>query len=486
MAVAMRRSPAGFSLRQIRRVGSRLGWGVTDQAASSLTNFLLNIFVARSLGAEQFGAFTLAYVTYGFALNASRGLAIEPLLVRFSGTSRRTWRHAASGSTGTALLVGVVSGICALAVGAIIGGTTGLAFLGLGLMLPGLMLQDSWRYAFFAAGKGQQALINDILWAVVEIPVLLALKATGHVNVFWFVIAWGAGAGAGAVFGVVQSWAVPGFKRAFSWLGTHRDLGPRFLAENCGGNAADTLRSYTVSSFLGLVPVGYMQSANVLMGPFRILTYGIGLMTIPEAAALLRRAPKKAVLYCVAVSVGQSVLGILWTVALLIGLPLGLGHLVLGVLWGNTYPLVLPTALTVIAGCANAGAGTGLHAMGAAKRSLRVALATGLLSLSLAFVGVLLNSMMITLYLVAVANWTGAMLSWLQFGRALRESGISGSPGRHRRPASGHFPRLRPAKRVQDTPATVAPVSRPVARDSYGREIGQGMPHAARPGEERS
>ena len=76
-------------------------------------------------------------------------------------------------------------------------------------MLPGLMLQDSWRYAFFAARIGHHALMNDVLWAVVEIPVLLILKATGHVNVFWFVIAWGAGAAAGAVFGAFQARAVP-------------------------------------------------------------------------------------------------------------------------------------------------------------------------------------------------------------------------------------------------------------------------------------
>src|SRR5215469_7342031 len=98
--------------RQVRRMGARLSWGVADQGVSSLTNFVLNIFVARSLGAEQFGAFSLAYVTYGVAINASRGLSIEPLLVRFSATDMKTWRRAASGSTGTALLVGLATGTC--------------------------------------------------------------------------------------------------------------------------------------------------------------------------------------------------------------------------------------------------------------------------------------------------------------------------------------------------------------------------------------
>jgi hypothetical protein len=72
----------------------RLGWGVADQVVSSVTNFAVSIYVVRTLGAVQFGAFGLAYVTYGFALNASRGLATDPLMVRFSGTDLPTWRRA--------------------------------------------------------------------------------------------------------------------------------------------------------------------------------------------------------------------------------------------------------------------------------------------------------------------------------------------------------------------------------------------------------
>ena len=61
---------------------------------SSISNFAVNIYIARTLGSVQYGAFSLAYVTYGFALNASRGLATDPLLVRFSGTDLPTWRRA--------------------------------------------------------------------------------------------------------------------------------------------------------------------------------------------------------------------------------------------------------------------------------------------------------------------------------------------------------------------------------------------------------
>jgi O-antigen/teichoic acid export membrane protein len=370
------------------------------------------------LGAEQFGAFTLAYVTYGVANNVSRGLAIEPLLVRFSGTKMQTWRRATAGSTGTALLVGLATGTCALTAGIVVGGTTGLAFLGLGLMLPVLMLQDSWRYAFFAVGLGRHAFINDVLWVVVQVPLLLLLKATGHANVFWLILAWGAGAAVGAVVGAFQARTVPSLGRALSWMKVHRDLGPRFLAENVGSSASSTLQSYALSSLLGLESVGYMQSANVLMGPFKILSFGVGMITIPDAAVLMRRAPRKAVQYCAAVSIGQVALAVVWTVVLLIGLPLGLGQLMLGGLWKHAYPLVLPTALAVIAGSAASGASLGLHAMGAAKRSLNVAVISAALSLALTLTGAALGSMLLALYLSAGASFVAAVLYWVQLRRA--------------------------------------------------------------------
>ena len=154
----------------LRRVARRFGWGLADQAMSSVSNAAVSFYVARELGATEFGAFSLAYVTYAFALNASRGLATDPLVVRFSNADHATWRRAVAQSSGTSLMVGLVTGACALAVAAALDGTVKLAFLALGLTLPGLMLQDSWRYAFFAVGRGRQAFLNDTIWTLSRCP----------------------------------------------------------------------------------------------------------------------------------------------------------------------------------------------------------------------------------------------------------------------------------------------------------------------------
>ena len=431
-----------LSWRLVRQASHRLTWGIADQAMCSLTNFLLTIYVARTLGAAQFGAFSLAYVTYGFAINASRGLSIEPLLIRFSGTDVRTWRRAAAGSTGTALLVGLAAGVCAFAAAALIGGTTGLAFLALGLTLPALLLQDSWRYAFFALGRGYHAFINDTVWAAVMLPSLVIVHMSGRANVFWFILAWGAGAIAGSAIAPLQARVVPNLAAAVRWLSRHRDLGPRYLAENTGGNSSDTLRSYGVSYILGVAAVGYIQAANVLMGPFKIIFLGISLITMPEAARLLRRSPGHLPLFCAAVSAALTLLSLAWGAVLLVALPRGLGHVMLGSLWRPTYPLVLPATLTIMSGCASTGALLGLHALGAARRSLRAVILTSALVVACALVGAVTGGTLGTMRYAAAASWLGTLVSWWQLRQALRESDTvpvpvwlwpNRSAGRHRR-----------------------------------------------------
>jgi O-antigen/teichoic acid export membrane protein len=431
--------------QQARQIGRRMSWALADQVMSSMTNFLLSAYIARTLGAEQFGAFSLAYVTYGFANNASRGLSIEPLLIRFSGSELKRWKRATGGCTGTALLVGLYIGTLALIIGSLMGGTTGRAFVALGLMLPGLLLQDSWRFCFFAVRRGRQAFLNDTVWAIVQVPILVGLKMTGHANVFCFIVAWGAGAYAGAIYGMFQARVLPRLLGATSWLILHRDLGPRYLVENAGNNAADTVRQYSVSSILGLTVIGEMNAANVLLGPFRILLYGLGMITIPEAANILRTSPKRLPTFCLAVSAGLTLAALAWGVALLVTMPLGLGHLMLGATWVPAYPLVLPTVLTVAGNCAAAGAGVGMHALGAARRSLRAAILTSAVILPFAIVGALVAGVYGTMYLAAAAAWLTTAVSWWYFRQAMRESRTVPVPrwlwphrgGRHQRAVQG-------------------------------------------------
>jgi O-antigen/teichoic acid export membrane protein len=420
-SVAVAKLPTA-ALWRVARLGiRRMGWGVADQAMSSISNFAVNIYIARSLGAVQYGAFALAYVTYGFALNASRGLATDPLLVRFSATDVPTWRQAVRRCTGTAATVGLVTGSIVLVAALLLSGTARMAFLALGLTLPGLLLQDSWRFSFFALGRGSQAFLNDAVWAVTLIPALVLLRETGHADVFWFVFAWGAAATVGAAIGPLQAKVVPSLSRAWEWVYRHRDLGTRYLAEGTANSASSQLRNYGIAFILSLGALGYVQAANTLMGPFMVIFFGMGLVTLPEAARILRRSPRHLPVFCLMVSGGLALLGLAWGIVLLIALPRGLGQAMLGSLWRPTYPLVWPATLLVLGGCVSAGAGTGLHALGAARRSLRAMVLGSALFVVCGIGGALVAGAGGTMYGAAIASWIGAVMFWLQLRTALRE-----------------------------------------------------------------
>jgi O-antigen/teichoic acid export membrane protein len=420
---------AAATWRLIKNACQRLSWGVADQGMSSLSNFAVNIYIAHTLGAAQYGAFGLAYVTYGFALNASRGLATDPFLVRFSGTDIPTWRRAVTKCTGTAATVGLISGAIVLVAAVLLSGSARLAFLALGLTMPGLMLQDSWRYAFFALGRGSQAFLNDTVWTLTLIPALVLLRATGHANVFWFVFAWGAAASVAAAIGPLQARVAPRLTGAWEWVYRHRDLGPRYLAEGTAQNAAGLLRNYSVGVILGLASVGYIQAATTLMGPFMVIFFGMGLVTLPEAARILRRSPRHLPLFCLLVSGGLSVLALAWGIILLVALPRGLGQLMLGDIWKPTYPLVWPTLISILGACASTGVGTGLHALGAARRSLSAMVTGSALSVILSIAGTFVDGVYGAMVGAAVAAWIMALLFWRQFGRAMRERLSPPSPG---------------------------------------------------------
>ena len=426
-------SPWNLVAKAIRR----LGWGVVDQAVSSLTNFAVSIYIVRALGATQFGAFSLAYVTYGFALNASRGLSTDPLMVRFSGVSTRKWRNAVGDCTGNALTVGVVAGIFVLAASLLLTGATRSAFVALGVTLPGLMLQDSWRFSFFAGARGRDAFLNDSIWGVTLVPALIILGATHHADVFTFTLAWGATGGIGALAGIAQARLLPRPGMAWKWLREHSDLGTRYLLEGTSSSVVLQIRGYAIGAILGLASVGYIQAAVTLMGPMTILNLGMGLVTIPEGARVLRRSPRKLPMFCVLVSAGLALAGLAWGTVLLVAVPRGLGGWLLHSAWGPVYPLVLPQVFYLVGGAVASGAGTGLHALGAARLSLRVSLLAALLSVIGALAGTLMGTAG-TLYGMGIAAWVSALLMWLTFRKAFREyDGEAAIAGHAPKPAGG-------------------------------------------------
>ncbi|WP_372348012.1 hypothetical protein [Streptomyces sp. KL116D] len=411
-------TPAARAGHARRAIVGRLSWGLADQAASSLSNFVVGIYVARSLGLTAFGVFSLAWVTYGVVLSVSRGLATDPLVVRFSGVPDASWRTAVARSSGTALGVGAALGAVSLVAGLAVGGHVGPAFACLGVVLPGLLLQDAWRFAFFAAGTGRKAFVNDVVWGVALVPAMVVAARVGSVAAF--VLAWGGSAAVAAAYGWFQSGIRPRATGARAWLRDHRDLGSRYLIENVGVSGAGQLRAYGLGAIVGVSAVGVVRGAELLLGPFMAVLMGLSLVTVAEAARVLRRAPHRLGVFCLLLGGVQAVAALLWGAALLL-MPDRLGELALGDVWPAASQLIVPVTLGVAGAGLGTGAAAGLRALAAARRSLRSQLIASTCYVIGGLGGAAAAGTVGSAWGVAAATVCGSAVWWLQLRSALRE-----------------------------------------------------------------
>ena len=413
--------PEASSKRGLFQIVQRLGWGVADQAISSLSNFALGIFVARTFGASSFGAFTLAYVTYTVVINAARGLATDPLLVRHSGDVHRRWRRATSAATGTALVVGVVAGAVCIAAGVFLPAPVGPVFVALGVGLPGLTLQDSWRFAFFAHGRGSSAFVNDLFWTVLLVLALVALDSAGNGSAARCLLAFGGTAALAAVLGAVQAGVLPRPIRAAAWLRTHHQLSVRYLVENVSISAASQLRSFVLGAVAGLAAVGYVRASEILMGPFLVVLMGISQVAVPEASRVFHRASGHLVRFCLLLGGAQAAAAVAWGLILMTVFPLGPGPALLNELWIPTAQLLPAITLTVAAASFTTAATAGLRAMGVARRSLRAQLTASAAYAIGGAGGAIVGGALGSSWGVTIAQCLSALVWWHQLRSALAD-----------------------------------------------------------------
>ena len=400
----------GRSGRGIARAAGRLGWGLGDQALSSLTNFTVSLLVAREVGIEQLGIFSLVFATYLLALGISRSLNSDPLLVRYSAADPVSWRQGTAMAGGGALGFGVIAGVASAVAGAVVGGLLGSALLVLAVSLPGLLLQDAWRFAFIAAGRSFHAFLNDLVWAVVLIPTLVLLVVAGHSSVIEFQLAWGGAAGVAALVGIAQAGLRPWPANPLAWWRRHRDLNARYLAEFLAIGGASQLTSYGVNAVAGLAAVGALRAGEILMGPIHVLFMGGNVVAVAEGARIGRSSPSGLARMSILVSGAMSAAAAVWGLVLVM-LPDSVGTRLLGPTWYAAATVVVPYVLLTIGLTASAGPQSGLRAR----------LVASPLLLAGAIVGAALGGAVGAAWGMAAGNWIGAVVWWWQLRLAVAE-----------------------------------------------------------------
>jgi O-antigen/teichoic acid export membrane protein len=408
----------------------RFGWGLADQLLSSATNFLLGLFVARTVGLRDLGAFSIAYATFTLSVGAVRALAGELLVVRHSAVAESEWRAGVRGAAGTALMVGIVVALGCFVAGARVGGSFATVLGIFGASLPFLLMQDVWRFAFFARGNGSAAFLNDAAWAVAMFATFPVLHYFDAFSVAVVTLAW-AGAGlVAALVGVFQLRILPsGPATSARWLWHHRDLGARFLAEFAVGGGVTGLNLFAIGRVAGLSELGRLRVGEIALGPLNVLFAGVGLVATPEGVRLLHESRRRFVRGCAWLSLVMVVGVMAWGVVVLF-MPSRVGELVLGMNWDDARSLLLPLLIWSTAWGSSFGAWTGLRSLAAAKRSLRTKCIDAIFTLSFGLVGAYVAGAEGVAWGNAGSGCVKSLHVWWQFSRALREHQLHSSAER--------------------------------------------------------
>jgi O-antigen/teichoic acid export membrane protein len=385
-------------------------WTLADQLISSGTNSVLMFVVAREVSKVDFGAFSVAFAVFAVIIGFSKAAGAQPLSIRYSGAPEAVFARAAARATGAALLLGVIAGAgCALA-GAAIGGLTGSALVTLGLVLPGLLVQDQWRQVFFAQGRPAAAAANDGVWAVVQLIGVTLLLARHVTLAAPMLLAWGASAAVAALIGVAQAgfWPAPG--RALDWVREHRDINGYLALEFITIQGALNA-SLLIIGVIGAVElVGALRGVQTLLGPTTVLAMGLISWAIPEfsrrtdmtAAARMRAA------YLLSAAVAS--VGIVWGLGFLF---LGtvrvgghqLGQTLLGDTWSQTHHLLALSILQQAGAASTVGVSCMLIALGRAKNTFRLNVIAAPQLLLYPVIGVALGGGTGAVLGFTVANW---------------------------------------------------------------------------------
>ncbi|MEU4601842.1 hypothetical protein AB0F43_02565 [Kribbella sp. NPDC023972] len=411
--------PRRPKLRRLAGPAGRASWGLADQALSSLSNLAVGVVVARSSTVADFGVYALAFGGYTIALNVSRAISTEPLAVRYSGERDPAWQRAVRAGTATALLCGFLGLLAGLAIAAFPGVPSRGVLIAFAVTMPGLLLQDAWRWAFFVVGEGRRAFVNDLIWLLAMLAIFGGLYLSGTASAFSLTLGWGLGAVIAAVAGRFQAGVSPRRQLIREWVQTHRDLTPKYMGEMLAVSGTIQVYMLGITAVAGLAATAGIRGAQVLLGPVNVLNQGIRMISVPEAARALRHSYRRLWLVGLAISLGVGAGALAWGAVFLL-LPEVVGEQLLGPgVWAQASTVMVPVILLQAFGASNAGAFAIIRALAAATRGLRVRLVSSVVLITCGVGGAYLGGPRGAAWGLACASFCTLLLWWNEAHRAI-------------------------------------------------------------------
>ncbi len=337
---------------------------VADQAASSLSNVVVAILVARSFATpEPFAAFGVAVLVFQFTVGCARGLVAEPMISQHSARAEADRRALVPSYLGAMFTFGVAVAVAVALAGTALGGMAGSALVALAVVLPLVLLQDAWRYMLMI-DRPAMALTIDLVWLAASCAAIAVAPASAQVG--WYVLAWGAGGILGAAVASAICWRCFDHRpRPLVYFRDHRALGVRFLGEYAAAQAGTYLALVGCGWILGLTAYGAVRAGWLFFGPIMTLQAGVLLAALPEGMRL-REQPERLLRLVVGASLLVGASSLAWTAVGVI-LPDSFGRALFGPTWATADGILVPMGVAMVGAGFIAGGLVGVRSLDGTK-----------------------------------------------------------------------------------------------------------------------
>jgi O-antigen/teichoic acid export membrane protein len=403
------------------QIAARASWNVIDQVISSASNFALSILIARSVDSHTFGAFATSFTLFSFLIGIARSIGRYPLIICFGGGSKEEYRRATQSATGAICSFGLTAGLVTALVGHTLGGREGAALVAMGLVLPLVLLQDGWRGALIGAGRPAAAALNDSIWTVSQFAAIGALLAAGRTSASALVFTWGLTGGLAAVFGIVQTGAVPRPQDTRRWLITYWNQSRFFLAEWVMVLGTTQISLLLVAASGSVRDIGALRGAQVLLGPVNLVAGSAFDFLISELARRHNMRPRELLRAAVLTSGALGLLCLGWG-AVLLALPSSIGRHLLGDTWPLTKVVLPASILWVCAIVLSTGPAVVLRVLGRARVSFEINAMTAPLLIVLGLAGLHIGGVAGAAAGFALAHWLTVPVWWIRLRAVARRA----------------------------------------------------------------
>jgi len=349
-------------------------WTIGDQIVSSGTNAAINFVAARRAGPDDFGAFAIAYTIFALLTGLSRAAATAPLGISYASASPSAFRSASRAASGTALVIGLVAGAALLAAGAASPGALGRCLVAMSMAMPALLVQDAWRYTFFARHQPVRAVVNDLVWAIVLAAGLGAPPLGGGNDLAGLILVWSGAAAVAALFGVAQTGTWPDPSRALDWLRGNRETSGFMTAEYVTVQGAQQTSTLLIGAVASPALVGALRGIQTLLAPTTNLAVALNSFAVPQFARHWDMPSRRRIRLAYAVSGLVVASSTAWAVAFLL-LPGDFGRALLGDTWPATRDLLGLAAFQQAGPALAVGPAAVLYALGRTRLTFRINLA---------------------------------------------------------------------------------------------------------------